>query len=243
MEQWQYEPARDHGMPLRESFRSLRREDGLVAVATHLLWWTLVHLYLAVVHRARIRGNENLPRKAPFVMIANHSSHLDVLLLASSLPLRLRSVAVPVAAGDTFFDTRAKSVFSAMALNALPLWRRSGAVHALRELRERITNSMQVLILFPEGTRSRDGQMGEFKPGIGMVVAGTHVPVVPCYLKGCYEALPPHRGFPRLKPISVHIGEPLLFSATPNTRDGWTEVAERCRAAVEQLKNRTRNIQ
>src|SRR5262245_55517950 len=108
MDDWKHEPARDHGLTRRESYSSLKREDGLPSMACHAACWTLVRSYLAVAHRLAIIGRENLPKESPFVLVANHSSHLDVMVMASMLPLRLRALALPVAAGDTFFNSPRK---------------------------------------------------------------------------------------------------------------------------------------
>jgi 1-acyl-sn-glycerol-3-phosphate acyltransferase len=93
-------------------------------------------------------------------------------------------------------------------------------------------------ILFPEGTRARDGKLGTFKPGIGMMVAGSDVPVVPCALEGCFEAMPPDAQVPRPKRITVRIGQPRQFREIPNTRDGWKEIASTLQADVAALQKK-----
>jgi 1-acyl-sn-glycerol-3-phosphate acyltransferase len=93
-----------------------------------------------------------------------------------------------------------------------------------------------IYILFPEGTRSRDGAMGSFKQGIGMLVASSDIPVVPCYLEGAHRAFPPHAKWPRPAPLKLRIGTPLRFPATPNERAGWRDVSEVLEAAVRALR-------
>ena len=132
-----------------------------------------------------------IPDEPPFVMIANHTSHLDALVLASVLPCRLCDRVFPVAAGDVFFNTSATSLFSATLLNALPMWRKNCGSHALKDLRRRLVDEPCGLILFPEGTRSRDGSLQAFKVGLGMLIAGTAVPVIPCHIDGAFQAFPP----------------------------------------------------
>ncbi len=80
-------------------------------------------------------------------------------------------------------------------------------------------------ILFPEGARSRTGEM----------LAGTAVPVVPCYLEGCFEALRPETKWPKRHPIRIRIGPPLTFTAITNRREGWEQVAADLQAAVKAL--------
>jgi 1-acyl-sn-glycerol-3-phosphate acyltransferase len=156
-------------------------------------------------------------------------------MLASVLPYRLCDRAFPVAAGDVFFTTPVMSLFAATLINALPMWRRNCGAHALAELRRRLVEEPCGLILFPEGTRSRDGSLLPFKPGLGMLTAGTAVPVIPCYLHGAYQAFPPTARWPRPGKIRLSVGHPLVFESTPNARDGWEHIASHCREAVQRL--------
>lgn len=235
LQPWQYQPSRDHGLPPQERARSLQRESGLVATALHQLWWANVRLYLRVAHRLRVIGQEHLPRKAPFVMIANHASHLDVLVLAARLPVRLRDHIFPVAAGDVFFERPAVSLFASLCLNALPIWRKRNCSHALADLRHRMLQEPAGYLLFPEGKRSRDGSMDRFKPGLGMLVAGADVPVIPCHIRGAFEAAPPGSRIPRWRGITLRVGQPLNFGQTANDRAGWDSVAQTARQAVQAL--------
>lgn len=235
MDRWQYKPASDFGMPMGESMRSVRRESGLVSYGLQRIFWGFVKSYLAVWHRVSISGREHLPMRPPFIMVANHGSHLDVLTLAAALPRRLRPFAFPIAAGDTFFQTPTRATFSSLMLNALPMWRRHAGRHAIADLRQRLTCDDCIYLLFPEGTRSRDGRMGRFKPGVGMLVAETDVPVVPCHLRGAHRAFPPHRAIPRPTKISLTIGPPLRFEEVANARQGWERIGAALQRAVAEL--------
>jgi 1-acyl-sn-glycerol-3-phosphate acyltransferase len=233
--EWKLEPAHDHGLPPGRAAASIEREPGLVAAGFHLFWCLIARAYLKAGHRLKVENRHRLPRRAPFVIVANHTSHLDALVIASALPWRITDRVFPVAAGDVFFHTKATSIFSATLINALPMWRKSCGPHALHALRQRLVSEPCGLILFPEGTRSRDGTLLAFKPGIGMLIAGTEVPVVPCRLRGCYEALPPHARMPRLRRIDLTIGEPLVFAGIPDDRDGWKRIAAALEGAVKEL--------
>jgi 1-acyl-sn-glycerol-3-phosphate acyltransferase len=233
---WKLKPAQDLGMPLGQSFVSLRRESGLVHTAAHLVWWALVRGYLRFCHRLEICGDHGLPREPPFILVSNHTSHLDTLVLASQLPWRLRDRIFPIAAGDTFFETPVRAALAAGLLNALPMWRGKCGRHALEELRNRLLAEPCAYILFPEGTRSRDGKTASFKSGLGMLIAGTNVPVVPCSIAGAFQALPPHRVWPRFRQITLRVGEPLIFSSVKNDSEGWKEISQATEAAVRRLK-------
>ncbi len=191
--------------------------------------------YLRIVHRFVILGRDRLPQDAPFVMVANHSSHLDAIALCAPLPLRLRARVFPLAAADTFFQTPRASLFAAHALNALPVFRDSGGKHAFDDLRERLTAEPCGYILFPEGTRTRTGEMTTFKPGLGVLVAGTSVPVIPCHLEGAFAAWPAGQRIPRPRRLRLTIGEALHFEDQPHDLDGWRAVCAATRAQIVRM--------
>lgn len=209
---------------------------GAVSHAIRGLWWQSLRAYFTLCQRITVEGGDNLPATPPFVLVANHQSHLDALLLAWALPADLRRCVLPLAAGDTFFKTPAARLFFSAAMNALPLWRTHAGRHALGDLRQRLLTRPCGYILFPEGTRSRTGVMGKFRPGVGMLIAGTRVPVLPCHIAGTFDALPPQRSIPRRAHLQLRIGKPLDFSHLPNHRDAWDEIAARLETQVRGLQ-------
>ncbi len=236
MTDWQYKPAADSGLPPLKRWKSEKREPGLVAYLSHRTAAGALRLYLRTYHRLKVEGVENLPATTPFILAANHASHFDALVMAACLPRRLRGVTFPIAAGDVFFETPPVAAFAAAIVNALPMWRKRVGRHALDDLKNRLREGSCAYILFPEGARSRDGNPLAFKPGIGMMTAGSAVPVVPCRLWGCFEALPPGKMLPRPCKIRLKIGTPLDFAAEPDRREGWERVAEAVRAGVMGLE-------
>ncbi|MFT5121611.1 MAG: 1-acyl-sn-glycerol-3-phosphate acyltransferase [Candidatus Omnitrophota bacterium] len=235
MKTWRYQGARDEDLKPVDRRCSTRRELGLGSALISLCWWVYVRGYLKLFHRLKINGRENLPAEPGFMLVSNHSSHLDTLALAAALPLRWNGHVFPVAAGDTFFNRPETAWFAAHFLNALPLWRRRTATHALADLRARLQAGAEVLILFPEGTRSRDGAMAPFKSGIGRLLAGTDVCVVPVKITGAFEAFPVDRKRPRPHPISLTIGAPISFPQLSDNHEGWNTIARELAAAVERL--------
>jgi 1-acyl-sn-glycerol-3-phosphate acyltransferase len=235
MESWNFEPAHDTGLTPSERFRSVRRESGLLESLAHHACFSLIRSYFALAHRLTISGREKLPAHGPFVLAANHCSHLDALALGAALTPRHRERAFPIAAGDVFFQTKVTSTFSAIMLNALPMWRKNCGTHALADLRLKLQEERAIFIIFPEGGRSRNGSMMPFKHGLGMLVAQTNVPVVPCGLVGTFEALPPERNIPRPVAIKLTIGDPVKFQSTTNDRTGWSQIAASVESRVRDL--------
>jgi 1-acyl-sn-glycerol-3-phosphate acyltransferase len=235
MKPWELQPARDTGLTPSERFRSVRREGGLVESLAHHSCFSLLRIYFAIAHRLSIVGREKLPAHGPFVLAANHCSHLDALALGAALTPRHRERAFPIAAGDVFFQSNITSSFSAIMLNALPMWRKNCGPHALADLRRKLQEERSIFIIFPEGGRSRDGLMKPFKHGLGMLVAETNVPVVPCGLVGTFQALPPHRKLPRPVAIRLQIGDALEFALKANDREGWSQIAHRVESSIRKL--------
>lgn len=235
MRDFELKPAADLGLTPAQRLQSPKRESGLLQTLGHALFALAVRTYLRLWHRFEVRGREHLPKEPPFVLVANHASHLDALVVGAPVPLALRDHVFPLAAGDVFFESGVVSVFAAGFINALPLWRRRSTPRALQELRQRLLGEPCAFILFPEGGRTRDGNYLRFKPGVGMLVAGTEVPVVPCHLRGTFEACPAGTVFPRPRKIVLTIGTPLRFPQVANDRAGWEVVIGEVETAIRGL--------
>jgi 1-acyl-sn-glycerol-3-phosphate acyltransferase len=237
MTEFRFRPARDLGMPLGEALRSVRRESGLASALLQAGWRGGVRTWLRLYHRLAIEGREKLPAAPPYILVANHSSHLDALTLAAALRGPAARRAYALAAGDHFFGGDLATAFAAGAINALPVWRGQPARAAgdIAVLRDRLVEDGAVFILFPEGTRSRSGEMGPFQAGIGALISNTGVPVVPCHLAGAFAAWPPTARFPRPGKLTLRIGAPLRFAEGYRGKAGWARIAAECEAAVRGL--------
>ena len=235
MEDWRLTPARDLDHQFFRRWRSVQRETGFVESLVRFFWWGTVRALLRTVHRLEVTGWEHLPKAPPFVVAANHSSHLDALVLAATMPLRWRDCVFPLAAGDTFFEKSAVAAFAATCLNAIPVWRKQASSKGPIDLRKRLEEDQCIYIVFPEGTRSRDGAIGAFKAGVGMLTAGSPIPVVPCRLRGAFESFPPGRFMPRPRKVTLRIGPPLSFETDSNDAKGWRRIAAMLEASIRDL--------
>lgn len=237
MKPWAYTPARDLGLGRHERLCSYERETDLCASALRWAWGLSLRQFFRIWNGLEVQGGAHLPPAPPLVLAANHASHLDALVLAAALPLAWRDQTSPIGAADYFFTTPGRAWFSATVLNALPLWRarRLGHAHQLEALRQKLLTDRAVYILFPEGTRTRDGQIHAFKPGLGRLVAGTEVPVVPCFIQGTREALAPGQMTVRATRLSVRIGAPLRFGSVTDEVGGWKGIAAAVQSAVLEL--------
>ena len=235
MKPWKFRPAEDHQLHPKERTFSIKREAGLIDTLLGLLWWSFVRFYLRTVHRLTISGSEQLPQEPGFIVVSNHASHLDTLIIAAAMPRRWNGHIYPIAAGDTFFNRPQTAWLATRFLNALPLWRKRSASHALRDLRSRAQQQRDIMILFPEGTRSRSGAMSSFKAGIGRIIAETSVPIIPVYIHGAFDAYPPDKKIPRPRAIKLTIGPSLKFENRSNDKAGWSSIATDLQDAVQNL--------
>jgi 1-acyl-sn-glycerol-3-phosphate acyltransferase len=232
---WDFKPAKDLGMDPLRRMRHERREAGLLEYITQFGARCAVRSYMALWHRAAVENAHHIPQTTPFVFCANHTSHLDSVVLGSVLPWRVRRNTFPLAAGDVFFETPVLTALAAFCINALPMWRKNVGRHALDALRSRLVEERCAYILFPEGKRSEDGTLLPFKAGVGMMIAGTDIPVVPAYIHGAHAAMPRTATLPRPKKLRVTIGAPLHFHDTTNDAEGWRTIAAKVRDAVREL--------
>lgn len=232
---WQYEPAPDLDQPLAERLRRFPREPDFTVYVLRSLTALLLRGWLRFYHRLEIVGRENLPAQGSYVIVANHTSHLDTLCLLSALPLHKLHRAFPAAAQDYFFVSVPRLAVAAVVVNALPFGRQKYIRQSLELCRLLLSNPGNVLILFPEGTRTATGQMGEFKPGVGSLVAGTDLAVLPCHLTGGFTAWPKGKLIPRPHKLRLHIGPPRNYSALTPGREAAEQVCTDLQKAVAGL--------
>ncbi|MCW3043591.1 MAG: phospholipid/glycerol acyltransferase [Actinobacteria bacterium] len=145
----------------------------------------------------------------PAIFVLNHSSHLDAPTILTALPTRWRRKAVVGAASDYFFDTWYRSIATTVVFNAFPI-ARSGGLRSARMARQLISEGWS-LVLFPEGSRTPDGWVGEFRTGAAWLAMEAGVPVVPVALIGAYQAMPRGRSWPKpgRPPVRIRFGLPI----------------------------------
>jgi 1-acyl-sn-glycerol-3-phosphate acyltransferase len=183
----------------------------------------------------RVEGLEILAKTSgPVIFAANHASHLDTPLILLSLPDEWRRRTAVAAAADYFFDTWWRAVGSSLIFNTFPIDRRGGT---LATTPGEVLADGWSLVIFPEGTRSKDGYVGGFRAGAAWLAVEHGVPVIPVAHRGTYAAMPRGAGWPLRSPaggrrkLTVRFGEPLV----PGEGEGVREFAPKVRAAVARL--------
>lgn len=194
----------------------------------------LVRLAFKVAFRARGFDSLNVPSSGPVLLAANHESFLDPPMIAVLLYHRHLEF---IARGSLF-----KGFFGRIiqALNAIPLKDDSGDAGAIKEVLRRLEVGRAVLI-FPEGSRTRNGEMQDFKRGVALLVKKGRCPVVPVAIAGAYERWPITQKRPRLRGPRVRVlyGQPIPYDEL--MKNGADAALERVRAEVVKLRDRLTN--
>jgi 1-acyl-sn-glycerol-3-phosphate acyltransferase len=167
-----------------------------------------------------------------FVVVANHSSHLDAPLIVGALPRSMARYLATGAAADYFFDVWWRRGLTRLFFNAFPV-QRTGSKERTVSAKSLLLRGLPILV-FPEGTRSKDGTMGPFKPGAAALAASCDVPCVPLALIGANIAHPRGANWPRpgRLPVGVVFGDPMR----PEPGENAIDFTERIRQEILHLK-------
>jgi long-chain acyl-CoA synthetase len=159
------------------------------------------------VFHLHVEGAEHLPREGPFVLAPNHVSFLDPFAVAAALDYRRLRHTYGGGGGGKAFSNPFTRLVSRLA-QAVPIDSHR-AVFSSLAFGAVVLKSQKNLIWFPEGHRSPTGELQPFKPGIGMLLDRYPVPVVPMFIDGTHEAMPPGRAWVQPKKVTVIFGNPL----------------------------------
>jgi long-chain acyl-CoA synthetase len=166
----------------------------------------------------KVKGKSFIPQNRNFLVVANHASHLDMGLVRVALGEQGDRL-VALAARDYFFNSPLKRAYFENFTNLIPMDRSGSLRESLRLAGESLTQGFNLLI-FPEGTRSPNGELMEFKPTTGYLALGFGVDILPVYLHGTYDALPKGAWWPKLDDLEVRIGPLLAIDELRKKVDG-----------------------
>ncbi len=184
----------------------------------------ILYLFFRLYNRVEVRGIENLPEK-PFILAPNHASYVDAFVIASVLPKEIARDTYFLGE-EAYFKNPITSLFGKLAHVI--------TVNVNRKLKESLQKVAfvlklnKVVVIFPEGARTRTGELMEFKPGIAILSKELNVPVVPVALKGTYEVMSIYDKFPKPKKIEVIFGKPVY----PDDKS-YDEILKEVRKIIE----------
>jgi 1-acyl-sn-glycerol-3-phosphate acyltransferase len=170
----------------------------------------------------------------PVIFVANHSSHLDTPTILRAMPRKWRRRTAVAAAADYFYDSRWKARGVALLFNTVPIGRKGGGLgEGATDHVDRLIEDGWNLVMFPEGTRSRDGEVGRVRSGAAVIAANHDIDIVPIYVSGTHQAMPPGQNWPRRIParflsrrheVEVRFGKPIHPRDAEHRHEAMDEV-------------------
>src|ERR1700737_1645076 len=214
-------PASDLGWARQEPVRSIR----------YLIQRGLLLPFTEVMAHPKVEGREWVRElERPVIFAANHSSHADTSLILHALTDRAADRPVGAPATHFWFKGPLLGNNVSLFLNTFPFSRTGGAQAQLHSSSQLLKSGWN-LVLFPDGSRSPDGRIQEFKPGVGHLANETGTPVVPVHIRGAHRIMPRGQKLPLPGPARVRIGRPM----SPNPKEGSREFTARVEKAVRAL--------
>jgi len=170
-----------------------------------LIWrslQTISAILTRVMFNLQVRGRDNMPKAGGALVVSNHQSYLDPVVLAVTFDRPFAFLA------DSYLFKIGPFAWLIRKLNAFPIEQGKGDVGAVKQT-IRLLQEGEVLNVFPEGTRTKDGQLQPVLGGVALAIRRAKVPVIPAIIVGAYEAYPRHRIIPRPGRIRVIYGKPI----------------------------------
>jgi 1-acyl-sn-glycerol-3-phosphate acyltransferase len=205
---------------------------------SYRIGWTFFRAMYATYFRWRVFGAENVPLQGGVILASNHSSFLDPPLVGSGLKRGINYLA-----RESLF--RYPGIGALLrSWSAVPVDRDGGGAKGLKIILDRLLAGGGI-ILFPEGTRTKDGKLQPARSGIGLTVIKSTAPVVPVRVFGTYEAYGRHVKIPRPYRVAVKYGKPMNFEALraeaktcnkPRLKEIYQQVADEIMAAIARLE-------
>src|SRR4051812_26294609 len=205
---------------------------------SYWIGWSFFRISYSALFGWTAYNRERVPKSGPVILASNHASFLDPPLVGIPLKRPLNYLA-----RETLF--RYPGVGTTLrSWQAVPVDREGGGGAGLKAILDRLLRGGAIL-LFPEGTRTRDGKLQPGRSGIGLAVIKSNAPVIPVRVFGTYEAYGRHLRVPRRHPVAVKYGHPLLFAelraearicSRQRLKQIYQQVADEIMAAISKLE-------
>ncbi len=203
------------------------------------LWYQWLQLLFRLIalalFRIRCEGRHNVPACGGALVLSNHQSHLDPPLIGLASDRQLNYLA-----RKTLFHFAPLAWFI-RSVGSIPIDREGSGLSGLRETLKRLRQG-DAVVIFPEGTRSPDGEVAPLKPGFSALARRANVPLVPVGIDGAFSAWPRRRLFPLPAPVAIVFGPPIdpAVVASYDDRELVAEVERRIRACHEAARKLVR---
>lgn len=206
--------------------------------SVYYIGWSCFRFVYATYFRWKVYNAERVPLEGPVILAANHASFIDPPLVGSGVHRGINYLA-------------RESLFRYPGIGwllrkwqAVPVDRDGGGAKGLKIILDRLLQG-NAIIMFPEGTRTKDGKLQPARSGIGLTVIKSEAPVVPARVFGTFEAFGRHMKFPKPKPIAVKYGRPMMFEklraeakvcSKARLKEIYQEVADQLMAEIARLQ-------
>jgi len=215
---------------LTETQRNWLRPLDPLSAAMRRMLYGLNWIVMKMLFRIRVVGREHLPRQGAFIIAPNHASSLDPFVLASAMPYHVITQTYWAGLESAVLRSPIRRFVNRLA-HVIPIKRdlRALAVGAA------ILRRGHSLVWFPEGARSKTGELQGFKPGIGLLMDHFGVPAIPIYVENAFENLPPDALWPKhFRRITISFGEP-VWPRKSNQTD--TESLDRAASIASEIRD------
>lgn len=211
MKRWNYENDQWTKLPGHLKHLPLFTQHfDLFSICIRTLWGLLLrHIIYRFYIRLKVNGNykEIYKNNKKLLIISNHASHLDATAIAASIPQRYWPLLYIAAAKDYFFTNPLFTFFSQHCLGAIPFDRKKKKAETINLVIQLLTNLDEMwMIIFPEGTRSTDGKIHDFKRGVSLFSERTQTPILFLYIEGNSTLWPKGKLYPSPGKLTVHVG-------------------------------------
>jgi 1-acyl-sn-glycerol-3-phosphate acyltransferase len=176
-----------------------------------------------------VEGSQFIPKHGGALIVSNHQSNLDPVVLGAFLDRPLNFVGKAELFANPF------AAWIMHRLNAFPLRQGKGDIGAVKETINRLREG-HILNLYPEASRTPDGQIHPFERGVGLIVRRANVPVIPATIIGAFDAWPIHRSIWRMKPIRVKFGPPLNLTGLHSDKEITAAIEREVRRMFQEMQ-------
>ncbi|MFA5338538.1 MAG: AMP-binding protein [Candidatus Omnitrophota bacterium] len=227
--------------PAEDIIKKVNLAPNRMAILGMLLFSEILRLVFRVIWRLEVFGTENIPRTGKCILCVNHGSYLDAFIIEASMPASLRKSLFFVGFRAYFEQFLIRNIVK--YIRVIPIDPGMHFVEAMQASSYVLRND-KIICIFPEGQRTIDGNIKEFKKGVGILAKELNVPLVPVLMTGSYESWPRTKPLPRPHPIKVTFGRPFDFGELmkeglrSGVKDEYEAIAFGIREEVIKLKGK-----
>ncbi len=227
--------------PSEDIIKKINLAPNRITILGMLLFAEILRLAFKIIWRLKVSGKENIPKTGKCILCVNHSSYLDAFIVDASIPAKLRKGVFFVGFKVYFEQPIIRNIVK--YIRVIPIDPGMHFVEAMQASAYVLKND-KIVCIFPEGQRTIDGNIKEFKKGVGILAKELNAALVPVLITGAYESWPRSKPLPGIYPIKITFGRPFNFEELKKkglefgAKDEYEAIAVGIREEVIKLKRR-----